>query len=168
MDLQTWLKSYITRAFKGVTLGDGVDIHTAKFHDSYGFDLEEYGLAAGCQRVNWSCVDPKLLRDRAWVLPFLDEKGFRFYLPVMMIDIIENERMSDLAETLFYNLKIDRFGRFKDVPFEDVFNRHQQAAIVRFLKFLLFNRGWNRDGAAGQVLNRLIERRKQVAKDKQV
>ena len=28
------------------------------------------------------------------VLPFLDAKGFRFYLPVMMIDIIENERFS--------------------------------------------------------------------------
>lgn len=163
MDLQSWLKSYITRAFSGVTLDDGVDIHTAKFHDSYGFDHDEHRLAAGCQRGNWTCVDPRLLRDRAWVLTFLDAKGFRFYLPVMMIDIIENERLSDIPETLFYNLKIDRFGRFKAVPFVDVFNRHQQAAIVRFLKFLLFNRGWNRDGDAGKLLTRLTDFRQQVA-----
>jgi hypothetical protein len=81
----------------------------------------------------------------------------------MMIDIIENERLSDLPETLFYNLKIDRLGRFKDVPFVDVFNRHQQAAIVRFLKFLLFNRGWNRDDDAGKLLISLTELRQHVA-----
>ncbi len=160
MQLQAWLKSYITRAFAGVTLDDGVDIHTAEFHDSYGFDSEEYRLAAGCQRSNWTCVDPQLLRDRAWVLPFLDAKGFRFYLPVMMIDIIENERLSDLPETLFYNLKIDRFGRFKGHSLPEVFNRHQQAAIVRFLKFLVFNRGWNRDDDAGKLLTRLTDLRK--------
>lgn len=163
MHLQAWLKSYITRAFSGVTLDDGVDIHTAAFHESYGFDSEERQLAVGCQRDDWTCVDPQLLRDRAGVLPFLDIKGFRFYLPVMMIDIIENERLSDLPETLFYNLKIDRFGQFKKVPFVDVFNRHQQAAIVRFLKFLLFNRGWNRDGDAGKLLNRLTDLKQVVA-----
>lgn len=163
MDLQTWLKSYITRAFDGVTLGDGLDIHTAKFHDSYGFDLEECRLAAGCQRGNWTSIDPQLLRDRAWVLPFLDTKGFRLYLPVMMIELIENEREPDLSESLFYNFRIDRFGRFKDVPFADVFDRHQQAAIVHFLSFLLFNREWNRDGDAGKLLTRLTELRKKVA-----
>ena len=42
MHLQAWLKSYITRAFDGVTLDDGVDIHTAKFLDSYGFDDEGF------------------------------------------------------------------------------------------------------------------------------
>lgn len=92
-------------------LDDGVDIHTAKFRDSYGFDHDEYRLAASCQRGNWTCVDPQLLRNRAWVLTFLDAKGFRFYLPVMMVDIIENERLSNLPETLFYDLTIDRLGR---------------------------------------------------------
>lgn len=77
----------------------------------------------------------------------------------MMVDIIENERLSNLPETLFYDLKIDRLGRFNDVPFVDIFNRHQQAAIVRFLKFLLFNRGWNRNGDAGKLLTRLIDLR---------
>jgi len=163
MHLQAWLKSYITRAFAGVTLGDGVDIHTARFHDSYGLENEEYRLAAGCQRGNWTYVDPQLLRDRAWVLPFLDTQGFRFYLPVMMIDIVEHEHMSDLPETLFYNFKIDRFGRFKDHAFGDVFNRHQEAAIVRFLKYLLFNRGWKRDSNAGKLLTRLQELRRRVA-----
>lgn len=163
MHLQAWLKSYITRAFDGVTLDDGVDIHTAKFLDSYGFDDEEYRLAKRCQRGNWIYVDPQLLRDRAWMLTFLDTKGFRFYMPVMMIDIIENERLSDLPQTFFYELKIDRFGRFKDLPFADVFNRHQQAAIARFLKFLLYNRGWNRDGDAGKLFTRLTDLRQQVA-----
>lgn len=80
-----------------------------------------------------------------------------------MIDVIENERLSALPETLFYNLKVDLWGRFKDLPFADDFNRHQQAAIVRFLKFLLFNRRWNRDGDAGKLLTRLTELRKQAA-----
>ncbi len=84
-------------------------------------------------------------------------------MPVMMIDIIENERLPDLPQTFFYELKIDRFGRFKDLPFADVFNRHQQAAIARFLKFLLYNRGWNRDGDAGKLFTRLTDLRQQVA-----
>lgn len=79
-----------------------------------------------------------------------------------MIDIVEHERVSDLPETLFYNLKIDCFGRFKDQPLANVFNRRQTAAIVRFLEFLQFNRGLNRDGAAGKLLTRLSEFRKQV------
>ena len=97
------------------------------------------------------------------MLVFLDAKGFRFYLPVMMIDIIENERLSDLPESLFYNLKIDHAGRFKNQTFTDVFSRHQQAAIVRFLKYLLFNRGWKRDCDAGKLLSQLKELRRRVA-----
>ena len=156
--IQDWLKSYITTAFANVTLDGGVDIHTAKFRDSYCFDIEEQRRAAGCERSDWRNVDPHLLRDRAWVLPFLDANGFRFYLPVMMIDIIENERGSDLPDTLFCNLKIDVNGLFKDHPFTNVFNRSQRAAIVRFLKFLIHNRGWRPDGEAGKLLKRLKQR----------
>ena len=158
MKIQDWLKSYITTAFAGVTLDGGIDIHTAKFRDSYCFDDEEHRRAAGCERCDWTCVDPKLLRERAWVLPFLDAKGFRFYLPVMMIDIIENERLSDLHDTLFCNLKIDVNGLFKEYAFTRMFNRSQRAAIVRFLKYLIHNRGWRPDGDAGKLLTRLTQR----------
>ena len=149
--IQDWLKSYITTAFANVTLDGGVDIHTAKFRDSYCFDIEEQRRAAGCERSDWRNVD-------AWVLPFLDANGFRFYLPVMMIDIIENERGSNLPDTLFCNLKIDVNGLVKDHPFTKVFNRSQRAAIVRFLKFLIHNRGWRPDGEAGKLLKRLTQR----------
>lgn len=101
MKLQEWLKTYITTAFTGVSLDGGVDIHTAQFYDSYGFDKEELRLVAGCQRENWMYVDPQVLRDRTRVLPLLDVTGFRFYLPARMIDVIENEQRSDLPETLF-------------------------------------------------------------------
>jgi hypothetical protein len=158
MKLEDWLKSYITSAFKGITLDDGVDIHTAKFQDSYGLESEELRQAKGCQRGDWRYVDPQILRERAWVLPFLDAKGFRFYLPAMMIDIVDNERESDLAETLFYNLQIDVDGKFKDHAFTQVFNRFQRAAIVRFVKYLIHNRGWHIDGDAGKLLRRLTQR----------
>lgn len=140
-----------------LTLDDGVEIHTAAFYQSYYFGEEEHYRAAGCQRGNWKYVDPQILRDMAWVLPFLDGKGFRFYLPVMMIDIIENESLSDLSETLFHNLKIDSEGRLKDRAFSEWFNRSQRAAIIRFLKYLLYNRGWRLDSDAGKLLLRLTQ-----------
>ncbi len=155
MKLEDWLKSYITSAFSSVTLEDGIDIHSAKVHDSYGFDQTEAKLAVSCQRGDWRCVDPQLLRDRAWVLTFLDAKGFRFYLPVMMIDIIENERTSDLAETLFYKFEVTYDHRFMGQPYSNVFNRSQRAAIIRFLKFLCYNRNWLVTGPAGKLLTKL-------------
>lgn len=77
-------------------------------------------------------IDEGVKRESS--LGFRREFGSR-----MMIDIIRNGQRSNLPLTLFLSLKIDRFGRFKDLPFMNVFNRDQQAAIVRFLKFLLFN-----------------------------
>lgn len=60
MKLEDWLKSYITAAFARVTLEDGVDIHTAKVRDSYGFDQDESQHAVSCQRGDWRLVDPQL------------------------------------------------------------------------------------------------------------
>jgi hypothetical protein len=158
MKLEDWLKSYITAAFARVTLEDGVDIHTAKVRDSYGFDQDESQRAVSCQRGDWRFVDPQLLRDRAWVLTFLDTKGFRFYLPVIMIDIIDDERKSDLSETLFYKFSVTHHGRFMDQRYDDVFNRSQRAAIIRFLKYLCYNRNWQLTGPAGKLLSRLTQR----------
>jgi hypothetical protein len=157
MKLEDWLKSYITAAFARVTLEDGVDIHTAKVRDSYGFDHDESQRAISCQRGDWRFVEPQLLRDRAWVLTFLDNKGFRFYLPVIMIDIIDNEQTSDLAETLFYKFSITHDGRLMDQRYVDVFNRSQRAAVVRFLKYLCYNRNWELTGPAGKLLYRLTQ-----------
>lgn len=158
MNQREWLKAYIRSAFAGVSLEDGVDIHTAQYMDSYGCDADEFRLAAGCQRGNWECVDPQILRDRAWVLPFLDAQGFRFYLPIIMIDIIDNGTASVLAETLFYNFNVTPDGKIKDQSFSALLNRSQRAAIVRFLKYLRYNRGWLPNSGAGKLLSRIQAR----------
>ena len=155
MTLREWLTTYIRDAFHGVRLEDGVDIYAARNLDSYGCNEEEHRLSLGCKRVNWEQIDPQILRDRAWVLTFLDAKGFRFYLPVMMIDIIHHESESDLAETLFYRFSITPDGRFDGIPFCETFSLFQRAAIVRFLKYLRYNAGWTEDSSAQKLLDRI-------------
>lgn len=158
MTLRDWLTNYIRDAFHGVKLEDGVDIYTARYQDSYGNDEEEHLLSLCCQRGNWEQIDPQILRDRAWVLTFLDAKGFRFYLPAMMIDIVRHEKESDLAETLFYRFSVTPDGRFDGNPFCDTFSRFQRAAIVRFLKYLRHNAGWTEDSAAQKLFDRIKHR----------
>ncbi len=155
-----WLTSYISTAFSGVTLEDGVDIFTARNLDYYGMSASEKRLALVCQRGNWNEVDPQILRDRAWVLTFLDRKGFRFYLPVILLDIIHNQTQSDLAETLFYRFSITPDGTFDGLPFHETFNRAQRAAIVRFLKYLRYNAAWSSETMAETLLRRIQERAK--------
>lgn len=155
-----WLTSYISSAFSRVTLEDGVDIFTARNLDDYGMNASEKRLALYCQRGNWKEVDPQILRDRAWALTFLDRKGFRFYLPVILIDIIHNQTQSDLAETMFYRFSITPDGNFDGLPFHATFNRSQRAAIVRFLKYLRYNAGWSSQSMAEKLLRRIQERAK--------
>ena len=75
-----------------------------------------------------------------------------------MIDIIDNERTSDLAETLFYKFSVTHDGRFMDQRYVDLFTRFQSAAIVRFLKYLRYNRNWQLTGPAGKLLCRLTKK----------
>lgn len=145
-----WLSRYIVDAFEGVTLSGGVDIHAASLADSYGNHETERRLSKRCQRGNWRFVEPEPLRQRAWDLTFLDANAFRFYLPVMMLDILDDENASDLTETLFYQLTIAPDGTIKGTAFSSLFTRFQRAAIIRFLKYLVYNRGWGKESDAGR------------------
>jgi hypothetical protein len=75
-----------------------------------------------------------------------------------MIDIIENEQASDLAETLFYKFSITQEGHIMDQRYIDLFNRSQRAAVIRFLKYLCYNRSWELTGVAGKLLFLLTQR----------
>lgn len=84
--------------------------------------------------VTWQNIPDKLIEKLHDVLCFLDEKGYRFYLPAYMIYTINNFNSSHsnaIDSTIFslipseYNL-----SRFQS------FNQWQSQAICQFLSFI--------------------------------
>ena len=63
-----------------------------------------------------------------------------------------------LSDAFLWNLKITRQGKIKEVNFDQLFNKFQRAAIIRFLKYLIHhNRKWQ-DSDAQQRLDEIQNR----------
>jgi len=76
MKIQDWLKSYITTAFAGVTLDGGVDIHTAKFRDSYGFDDKDIVESPGVNGATGHVLIPNYFASVLGFYHFWMQKDF--------------------------------------------------------------------------------------------
>ena len=134
-----WLIEYIGKAFTGVTLGDGIDIHAAQSMDDYG-NPEEDQLSRNAERTDWRRVDYKILQPRFWAITFLDANGFRFYTPAIMTELLKHgDETNNLSAWLLHALAVTPAGKIKDVNFDDLFNASQRAAIIRYLKHVVHN-----------------------------
>ncbi len=134
-----WLIEYVNKAFSSVALEDGLDIHAAQSMDEYG-DPEENRLSLSAERKDWRRIDNNLLIPRFWAITFLDAKGFRFYTPAIMTTVLTHrEPTGNLASWFLSGMSIDESGRLKGVKFDELFDNSQRAAIVRFLKHLVYN-----------------------------
>ncbi len=153
---EDWLLAYIRRAFKGVTLGDGVSLHYGEYLDSYRGDKRELALSQMDEREDWSKVSYDEMTLCYSAFTFMDAEGFRFYTAPCMSFMIERPRAETNAHDWFlYNLKVERDGTLKNVPFDSLYNEQQKAAIVRVLKFALHNQP--QIFAAGEAQKRLEE-----------
>lgn len=87
----------IHRAFDGVLLGDGVSLLQAEVIDRYGEGCtdKEFEEMKQSEVVNdWSKVSlPELDRDN---VAHFDAAGFRYYLPALMLSVIEHYDSSSM------------------------------------------------------------------------
>ena len=76
----------IQRAFRNVERGNGVTLHETEAIDFYGSDEERRNARAKDTDRNWQEVDDRWIEEFGGVggLSFLDEEGFRYYLPAYM------------------------------------------------------------------------------------
>lgn len=133
-------------------------IYAGEAADVYG-DAEEKRLDGFAERCDWRRVPPADLHDRHCALAYLDATGLRFYTPAIMSTVLRGEDTRGLLTDAFcWELnEIRTTCRVRDVPYCRLYNRSQRAAILRFVKCLVFNTpgGWRNDPALRKTLKGL-------------
>lgn len=87
----------IREAFAEVTRGDGVTLHEADVIDDYGSDQERLAARQLDTDQHWSEVPDALIARMPHALSFLDESGFRYYLPAYLSWTLRSYDSTDSA-----------------------------------------------------------------------
>lgn len=128
------IKNLIEKTFEGVILEDGISLIETKFNDGYGEGVSngEYRKLMHHEiKKNWKEIPTDQLDD-ADCLVFLDAKGFRYYIPALMIRLLEDYDSHSDAYTLgiLYPKKEDDSIIYK------LLTKEQNQAIALFMKTL--------------------------------
>lgn len=134
-----WLIDYIAKAFDGVKLDDGIEIHAAQSMDDYG-NPEEDCLSQTAERTDWRRLNFETLQPRFQAVTFLDSKGFRFYAPAIMTELLKHGDETNNLSAWFLNaLAVTPAGLIKETEFNSLFDSMQRGAIIRYLKHVVHN-----------------------------
>ena len=90
MSLKEEIIQEIRSAFVGVTLDGGISLEQTRVMDNYGRGVtpEQFRDLPKTEIVDdWTRI-PDAVLDEADCLAFLDQKGFRYYIPALMIRIL--------------------------------------------------------------------------------
>ncbi len=74
----------IWHAFRKVRLEDGISMAQARAMDDYNSQQECRAARAKDKEKSWEDIADDKIEEYCDVLPWLDAKGFRFYLPAFM------------------------------------------------------------------------------------
>jgi hypothetical protein len=129
----------INDAFQNVVLGDGTSILQTQVISNYGegyTDHEFDDLKMTENVANWKILTTKELEKLEGV--YLDAEGFRYYIPALMVEIINNYRyMSNISNVTVFIL--DPFNRKTNNANFYAYDRYalldqpQRNAIIAFL-----------------------------------
>ena len=92
MSLKEEIIKDINTAFKNVTLSDGVSLEQAKIIDNYGEGIteKEFSDIPNSEITqDWKKI-PISQPDTAEYSAHLDKLGFKYYIPALMIRLLEN------------------------------------------------------------------------------
>ena len=130
------IKVEIRRAFSGVTLEGGISLDQTKVINNYGRDCSAEQFAAlPLSEVtdDWTSIPTSVL-DEAECFAFLDDLGFRYYIPALMIRLLDNYDCGSMISVgtlscLYPNSTYveQRYNKLSDA---------QRVAISRYLEIL--------------------------------
>jgi hypothetical protein len=125
----------IHRAFADVTLGDSETLHQADLEGAYS--SESVWLAAGTKdpETHWSEVPDWKLEMRDSALSFLDEVGWRFYIPAFMCWTLKNWRTTDSVTPSSVIWSLTKSDWDFVMKRYELLDRAQSEAIYDFLEF---------------------------------
>lgn len=99
MGILTEIRSEIEAAFLGVVLDGGVSLRQTRFIDNYmrGITESEFrALPATEVTDDWTRI-PIYDLESAGCIAFLDAKGFKYYIPALMLALLYNYQSGSMA-----------------------------------------------------------------------
>ena len=134
----------ITTAFDGVAREDGTTLHEAIAIDDWKPREEQLAARQLDTEQRWQDIPDEAIVACESALPFLDAKGFRYYLPAFMVCGLRNwgndaGRIVDTCEfnVLHESQKSLRQSEPASVAANYGFNEAQCRAIAHFLRFVV-------------------------------
>jgi len=125
----------IHTAFESVKIDGGVTLHETEILDIGGTNQELINAKKKDIDNFWFEVKDEWIESIRGVggLCFLDELGFRYYLPAYMVWFVckSESSESDAGDALLFLL-----GNTKRYKFDELFNHHQKFTIAKFLKYV--------------------------------
>jgi hypothetical protein len=149
----------ITSAFSGVSREGGTTLHEAIAIDDMESAEEQRAARSLDVELSWQDVPDADISDCSSALSFLDEKGFRYYIPAFMTYALkhwEDDEEAVLSTSVFHLLH-ERSKSLRQSDPASIAGRYnftgaQVAAVARFLRFVLdFNEFRATEATAGAV-----------------
>lgn len=88
----------IELAFSGIQLDGGVSMAQAIADEQSLFPPRTHIDPPKSSTTSWKNIDPKMIERFNYILPWLDAKGFRFYIPAFMLWTLRNQDSDQLVE----------------------------------------------------------------------
>ena len=134
----------IAAAFDGVSREDGTTLHQANAMDDRKSPEEQRVARHLDLEQRWQDVPDEDIFAYCSALSFLDEKGFRYYIPAFMICSLKHwgDEASVILNSCKYHLLHDypktlRKSEPASVASKYRFTEAQSKAVARFLRFIL-------------------------------
>jgi len=134
----------ISSAFDGVARDDGTTLHEAIALDNWKTREEQFAARRLDTERRWQDIPDEAIVACESALPFLDARGFRYYLPAFMVCGLRNgdNDAGRVVDTCEYNLlhepqKSLRQSEPASIATKYSFTDAQCQAIAHFLRFVV-------------------------------
>lgn len=151
----------ITSAFGDVSREDGTTLHEAMALDDYAPDEEQRAARRLDVDRSWQDVPDADIFACCSALSFMDEKGFRYYIPAFMIYGLRNweDDYNGILSSAMYQLlhessKSLRKSEPASIAARYNFTGAQSKAVARFLRFVITFDEYQADEATAGAVQR--------------
>ena len=130
------LRKIIEEAFDKITLDGGLSLAQTKVIDNYGRGVTDEEFAALPKKEvtgNWKEIPASQL-DEADALAHFDRKGFRYYIPALMLRLLENYDRSSMMTIGTLSILYPKTDSWKYLY--SLLSDSQNQAIALYLKAL--------------------------------
>ena len=126
----------ITAAFDGVSRKNGISLNAAQALDDYSSLEEAKKIGRKMDRdTQWQEVPDKWLMQFQDIFPYLDPKGFRYYIPAYMVWSLKEPKASDSNSLSSLMWAIENNNKHFQ-PHLEILNQEQLQVVSDYIEFV--------------------------------